>query len=67
MAKFLVYPLMHGVYISQLIRFVRISSHLADFKTRNKTLIAKFFNRDIGIINLGKFFEVLSPTLRIGL
>ena len=24
-----------GVYISQLIRFVRVSSHVDDFKTRN--------------------------------
>ena len=27
-----------GVYISQLIRFARASSHVADFKTRNKLL-----------------------------
>ena len=28
----------HGVYISQLIRFARASSHVADFNTRNKLL-----------------------------
>ena len=26
----------YGVYISQLIRFARASSHVADFNTRNK-------------------------------
>ena len=28
----------YGVYISQLIRFARVSSHVADFNTRNKLL-----------------------------
>ena len=31
----------YGVYISQLIRFARISSHVDDFNTRNKVLTAK--------------------------
>ena len=26
----------YGVYISQLIRFARVSSHIGDFNTRNK-------------------------------
>ena len=30
----------YGVYISQLIRFARVSSHVTDFKTRNKLLTA---------------------------
>ena len=30
-----------GVYISQLIRFARVSSHVDDFSTRNKVLTAK--------------------------
>ena len=30
-----------GVYLSQLIRFAGVSSHLADFNARNKTLTAK--------------------------
>ena len=30
-----------GVYISQLIRFARASSHVADFNTRNKLLTKK--------------------------
>ena len=31
----------YGVNISQLIRFSRVSSHFADFNTRNKILTAK--------------------------
>ena len=31
----------YGVYISQLIRFARVSSHVDDFNTRNKILTAK--------------------------
>ena len=31
----------YGVYISQLIRFSRVSSHVDDFNTRNKVLTAK--------------------------
>ena len=31
----------YGVYISQLIRFARASSHVTDFKNRNKFLTAK--------------------------
>ena len=31
----------HGVYISQLIRFARVSSYVADFNARNKSLTAK--------------------------
>ena len=34
----------YGVYISQLIRFARVSSHLTDFNTRNKLLTAKLLN-----------------------
>ena len=32
----------YGVYISQLIRFARVSSYVDDFNTRNKVLTAKF-------------------------
>ena len=39
----------YGVYISQLIRFARVCSHVDDFNTRNKCLTAKllknFLNR----------------------
>ena len=31
----------YGVYISQLIRFARVSSHVVDFNSRNKSLTAK--------------------------
>ena len=31
----------YGVYISQLLRFARVSSHVDDFNTRNKVLTAK--------------------------
>ena len=31
----------YGGYISQLIRFARVSSHVADFNGRNKSLTAK--------------------------
>ena len=30
----------YGVYISQLIRFARVCSHVGDFNTRNKCLTA---------------------------
>ena len=32
----------YGVYISQLIRFARVSSHVDDFNTRNKLLLQNF-------------------------
>ena len=35
----------YGVYISQFIRFARVSSHVTDFNTRNKLLTAKFLNQ----------------------
>ena len=35
----------YGVYISQLIRFARVSSHVADFNARNKSLIAKLLQQ----------------------
>ena len=41
----------YGLYISQLIRFARVSSHVADFNTRN------FSNKSIGITNSVKRFQ----------
>ena len=38
----------YGVYISQLIRFARVSSH--DLNTRNNVLTANFSDKDIDII-----------------
>ena len=35
----------YGVYISQLIRFARVSSHVGDFNTRNKVLTAKLLRQ----------------------
>ena len=47
----------YGVYISQLIRFARASSIVADFNTRNKLLTQKFLNKAIGIVNFTKHFQ----------
>ena len=41
----------YGVYISMLIRFARVCSHVDNFNTRNKCLTAKFLKRVIGIIS----------------
>ena len=41
----------YGVYISQLIRFARVSSHVDDLNNRNKVLTANFSDKDIDIIN----------------
>ena len=35
----------YGVYISQLIRFARVSSHVADYNARNKSLTAKLLHQ----------------------
>ena len=35
----------YGVYISQLISFARVSSHVNDFYTRNKVLTAKLLRQ----------------------
>ena len=35
----------YGVYISHVIRFARVSSHVADFDTRNKILTAKLLKQ----------------------
>ena len=35
----------YGVYISQLLRFARVSSHVDDFDTRNKVLTAKLLRQ----------------------
>ena len=35
----------YGVYISQLIRFARVSSHVDDFNTGNKVLTAKLLRQ----------------------
>ena len=46
----------YGVYISQLIRFARASSHVTDFNNRNKFYMPNFLGKVIGIINSAKHF-----------
>ena len=45
MVTFPILPTSYVVYISQLIRFVRVSSHVADFNARNKSLTAKLLQQ----------------------
>ena len=47
----------YGVYISQLILFARVSSHVDDFNTRNKVLTAKFLRRGYRYHKLRKAFS----------
>ena len=54
----------YGVYISQLIRFARVSSHVTYFNSRNKILSGKLLRQGCRYHKLGKlFFKILSPTL----
>ena len=46
----------YGVYISQLIRFARVSSHFADFNARNKSLTAKLLQQGYRYQKLRKIF-----------
>ena len=46
-----------AVYISQLIRFVRVSSYVIDFNTRNKLLTAKLLNQGYRYHKLRKAFS----------
>ena len=50
------HPTSYGVYISQLIRFARVSSRFHDFKTHNEELTQKrnFSNQAISIINFAQ-------------
>ena len=53
----------YGVYISQLIRFSRVCSHIDDFNTRNKCLTAKLLKQGYQYQKLRKFFfTILLPT-----
>ena len=47
----------YGVYISQLIRFARVSSHVTDFNTRNKLLTAHLLNQGFRYHKLRKAFS----------
>ena len=47
----------YGVYISQLIRFARVSSHVDDFNNRNKVLTAKLLRQGYRYHKLRKAFS----------
>ena len=47
----------YGVYSSQLIRFARVSSHVADFNARNKSLTAKPLQQGYRYHKLRKTFS----------
>ena len=47
----------YGVYISQLIRFARVSSHVNDFNTRNNVLTAKLLRQGYRYHKLRKAFS----------
>ena len=47
----------YGVYISQLIRFARVCSHVDDFNTRNKCLTAKLLKQGYWYHKLRKAFS----------
>ena len=62
------------VYISQLIRFARVSSHVADFNAHNKSLTAKLLQQGHRYHKLRKTFSkfyrghyVLASKFNIGL
>ena len=46
-----------GVYISQLIRFDRVSSHVTDFNNRNKFLTSKLIKQGYRYHKLHKAFS----------
>ena len=46
-----------GVYISKLIRFARVSSHVVDFNARNKSLTARLLQRGCRCRGLRKTFS----------
>ena len=47
----------YGVYISQIIRFARVSSHVAGFNARNKSLTAKLLQQGYRYHKLRKTFS----------
>ena len=47
----------YGVYITQLSRFARVSSHVDDFMTRNKVLTTKLLRRRYRYHKLHKAFS----------
>ena len=52
----------YGVYISQLIRFARVSSHVVDFNARNKS-----FKKIVGRVDFSdQFRKIIVRYKRIG-
>ena len=47
----------NGVYISQLIRFARVSSHVDNFNTHNEVLTAKLLRQGYRYHNIRKAFS----------
>ena len=47
----------YGVYISQLIRFTRVFSHVDDFNIRNKAFTAKLLKQGYGYHKLRRAFS----------
>ena len=47
----------YGVYISQLIRFAKVSSHVVDFNARNESLTAKLLQQGYRYHKLRKTFS----------
>ena len=52
-----------GVYISQLIRFARVSSHVADFNARKKSLTAKLLQQGYCYHKLRKTPNFIADTM----
>ena len=57
MYQFLIIACLFPFYISQLIRFARVSSHVADFNGRNKSLTAKLLQQGYRYHKLRKTFS----------
>ena len=55
--RFLIIAYVSTFYISQLIRFARVSRHVADFNTRNQILTAKFLKLGYRYHKLRKTFS----------
>ena len=54
----------YGVNISQIIRFARASSYVADFNSLDKLLTQKLLKQGYGIINFAKpFLNFIDDTL----
>ena len=51
----------YGVYISQFIRFARVSSHVNDSNTRNKVLTAKLLRQGYRYHKIRKAFSKFYP------